>query len=68
MLKPASRDIPTVIFLASSKSRTLSLLMLDYITGSEFGKFTVMGVFIVFVILVAALIGRRFGIRIGLRE
>jgi len=64
----AIRDIPTVIFLASSKSRTLSLLMLDYITGSEFGKSTVMGVFIVFVILVAALIGRRFGIRIGLRE
>lgn len=64
----AIRDIPTVIFLASSESRTLSLLMLDYITGSEFGKSTVMGVFIVILILVAALIGRRFGIRIGLRE
>lgn len=64
----AIRDIPTVIFLASSRSRTLSLLMLDFITGSEFGKSTVMGVFIVILILVAALIGRRFGIRLGLRE
>ena len=33
----AVRDIPTVIFLASPQSRTLSLLMLDYITGAQYG-------------------------------
>lgn len=64
----AVRDIPTVVFLASSQSKTLSLLMLDYLAGSEFEKSTVMGVFIVFLIVVAALIGRAFGVRVGTRQ
>lgn len=64
----AVRDIPTVVFLASSQSKTLSLLMLDYLAGSEFEKSTVMGVFIVILIVVAALIGRALGVRVGPRQ
>lgn len=64
----AVRDIPTVIFLASSQSQTLSLLMLDYISGEEFEKSTVIGVFLVFLILVASLIGRTYGMRLGPRD
>ena len=61
----AVREISAVVFLSSSQSLTLSLLMLDYLAGSEFEKATVMAVFIVFLILIAALIGRAFGLRLG---
>jgi iron(III) transport system permease protein len=54
----AVRDIPTVIFLASPQSRTLSLLMLDYIAGAQMERAVVLGVFITFLILVAAVMGR----------
>ena len=64
----AVRDIPTVVFLASSRSETISLLMLDYLAGAEFEKSTVIGVFIVLVIIVAALVGRALGVRLGPRH
>jgi len=64
----AVRDIPTVVFLASSRSETISLLMLDYLAGAEFEKSTVIGVFIVLVIIVAALIGRALGVRLAPRH
>jgi iron(III) transport system permease protein len=54
----AVRDIPTVIFLASPQSRTLSLLMLDYIAGAQMERAVVLGVFITFLITVAAILGR----------
>lgn len=54
----AVRDIPTVIFLSSPQSRTLSLLMLDYIAGAQMERAVVLGVFITFLILVAAVAGR----------
>ncbi len=54
----AVRDIPTVIFLASPQSRTLSLLMLDYIAGAQMERAVVLGVFITFLITVAAICGR----------
>ena len=62
----AVREIPAILFLASSRSRTLSLLMLDYLAGSEFEKATVIAVFIVIFILVAAFLGRALGLRIGI--
>ena len=37
----AARDISTVVLLGSGKSRTLSLLMLDFAAGAEFEKATV---------------------------
>jgi iron(III) transport system permease protein len=61
----AVRNIPTIVFLSSVESRTLSLLMLDYMAGAQFEKATVMGVFITGVILVAALVGRALGLRVG---
>lgn len=62
----AVREIPTVVFLASSESRTLSLLMVDYAAGAQMERAVVLGVFITFVIVVAALIGRfALGIRMG---
>ena len=47
----AARDIPTVIFLATNQSRTLSLLMLDYIADANQEKAAVLGVFLVLLIL-----------------
>ena len=59
----AVRDIPVVLLLSSPSSRPLSLLMLDYIGGADTEKATVIGVFIVFVIVVAALMVRFCGLR-----
>lgn len=59
----AVRDIPVVLLLSSPSSRPLSLLMLDYIGGAETEKATVIGVFIVIIIVVAALLVRFLGLR-----
>ena len=59
----AARDIPTVIFLATNQSRTLSLLMLDYIADANKEKAAVLGVFLVFLIFAFLLIGRLLGFR-----
>jgi iron(III) transport system permease protein len=59
----AARDIPTVIFLATNQSRTLSLLMLDYMADANKEKAAVLGVFLVFLIFALLLIGRLLGFR-----
>jgi len=59
----AARDIPTVIFLATNQSRTLSLLMLDYISDANQEKAAVLGVFLVVLILALLLIGWLLGFR-----
>jgi iron(III) transport system permease protein len=59
----AARDIPTVIFLATNQSRTLSLLMLDYMADANKEKAAVLGVFLVFLIFALLLIGRSLGFR-----
>jgi iron(III) transport system permease protein len=59
----AARDIPTVIFLATHESRTLSLLMLDYIAEANQEKGAVLGVFLVVLIFALLLIGRLVGFR-----
>jgi iron(III) transport system permease protein len=59
----AARDIPTVIFLSTHDSRTLSLLMLDYIADANKEKSAVLGVFLVLLIFALLLIGRLFGFR-----
>ena len=59
----AARDIPTVIFLATNQSRTLSLLMLDYIADANKEKAAVLGVFLVFLIFALLMIGRLLGFR-----
>jgi len=64
----AVRDIPTVVFLATFDSRTLSLLMLDYIAGGSFEKSTVIGVLVIILIIVAAVLARILGLRMGNAE
>ena len=59
----AARDIPTVIFLSTHDTRTLSLLMLDYIADANKEKSAVLGVFLVLLIFALLLIGRLFGFR-----
>ena len=64
----AARDISTVVLLGSGKSRTLSLLMLDFAAGAEFEKATVVAVIIVGLVVGAALFARAFGGQVGVRE
>jgi iron(III) transport system permease protein len=59
----AARDIPTVIFLSTHNTRTLSLLMLDYIADANKEKAAVLGVFLVLLIFALLLIGRLLGFR-----
>ncbi len=59
----AARDIPTVIFLSTHQTRTLSLLMLDYIADANKEKAAVLGVFLVLLIFALLLIGRLLGFR-----
>ena len=59
----AARDIPTIIFLSTHETRTLSLLMLDYITEASQEKAAVLGVFLVFLIFGFLLVGRLLGFR-----
>jgi iron(III) transport system permease protein len=64
----AARDISTVVLLGSGKSRTLSLLMLDFAAGAEFEKATVVAVVIVGLVVGAALVARALGGQVGVRE
>jgi iron(III) transport system permease protein len=64
----AARDISTVVLLGSGKSRTLSLLMLDFAAGAEFEKATVVAVIIVGLVVGAALIARALGGHVGIRD
>lgn len=64
----AARDISTVVLLGSGRSRTLSLLMLDFAAGAEFEKATVVAVIIVGLVVIAALLARAVGGKVGVRE
>lgn len=64
----AARDISTVVLLGSGRSRTLSLLMLDFAAGAEFEKATVVAVIIVGLVVGAALAARALGGQVGVRE
>lgn len=63
----AARDISTVVLLGTGKSRTLSLLMLDFAAGAEFEKATVIATMIVGLVLVAALSARALGGQISVK-
>jgi len=63
----AARDISTVVLLGTGKSRTLSLMMLDFAAGAEFEKATVVAVIIVALVVVTALIARAVGGQISIR-
>jgi iron(III) transport system permease protein len=59
------REISAIVFLSSYQSRTLSLLMMDYIADQRMESATVIGVFIVALILGLLFLGRLFGLRPG---
>jgi ABC-type Fe3+ transport system permease subunit len=59
----AARDFPTVIFLSTYNTRTISLLMLDYMADANKEKAAVLGVFLVLLIFALLLIGRLLGFR-----
>ena len=59
----AVRDIPTVVFLSTYHSRTISLLMLDYLAEASLESAAVVGVFIVLLIFLLLIIGRFLGLR-----
>jgi len=64
----AARDISTVVLLGSGRSRTLSLLMLDFAAGAEFERATVVAVMIVALVVGAALLARSLGGQVGIRD
>jgi iron(III) transport system permease protein len=63
----AARDIGTVILLATGRTRTLSLLMLDFASEAEFERATVVAVIIVVLVVIAAFIARSFGGQLSTR-
>jgi len=63
----AARNISTVVLLATGKTRTLALLMLDYSAGAELEKATVVGAMIVLMVVAAAVLARIFGAKIGIK-
>jgi iron(III) transport system permease protein len=62
----AARDVSTIVLLGSGQSRTLALLALDYAYGGQFERATVVSVLTVAVVVVAALLARLLGGRIGI--
>ncbi len=62
----SSRNISSVVLLASSASRPLSLLQLDYMTEGRYESGAVVGVIVVLLTLAIALVARRFGLSLGL--
>jgi iron(III) transport system permease protein len=63
----SARNISTVVLLATGKTRTLALLMLDYTAGAELEKATVVGAMIVLMVIAAAIIARGLGGKFGIR-
>lgn len=63
----AVRNISTIVLLATAKTRTLSLLMLDFTAGAELEKATAVAVIIVALIITAALIAKKLGGQFSIR-
>ena len=63
----SARNISTVVLLATGKTRTMALLMLDYTAGAELEKATVVGAMIVLMVVGAAIIARILGGKFGIQ-
>jgi iron(III) transport system permease protein len=61
----AIRDISTTILLVSARTRSLSVLMLEYSRGGQLEIASIMGVIIATVSIAVALLARRLGLAIG---
>jgi iron(III) transport system permease protein len=62
----SSRNIASVVLLATSATRPLSLLQLDYMSQGRYEAGGVVGVIVVLLTLGVALVARRFGLSLGL--
>ena len=62
----AMRATSIVALLATGESKPLSLLQLDHMADGDFGEAAVIGVFLVVLITGVALVGRVFGLKVGL--
>jgi iron(III) transport system permease protein len=62
----SARNISTVVLLATGKTRTMALLMLDYTAGAELEKATVVGAMIVLMVVSAAIVARNLGGKFGI--
>lgn len=63
----AARNISTVVLLATGRTRTLALLMLDFTAGAELERATVVATIIVILVVVAAFAARYMGGQLGIR-
>jgi iron(III) transport system permease protein len=64
----AMKEISTIILLYSTDTRVLSVLMLEHYIGNSPEKAMVVGTIITAFVMVTALVARRVGLRIGVRE
>jgi iron(III) transport system permease protein len=64
----ALRDISTIIFLASARSQTLSLLLMQFATSSNLEASAVIGVITTAIVLVVALLARHFGLEVTVQR
>ncbi|MGE3934242.1 MAG: hypothetical protein AB7F67_13350, partial [Rhodospirillaceae bacterium] len=60
----AIRDISTIIFLASAKNQTLSLLMMQFSMSSNLEASAVVGVVTTAIVVLVALAARRYGLNV----
>jgi len=64
----ALRDISTIIFLASARNQTLSLLMMQFATSSNLEAGAVIGVITTAIVVVVALLAHRFGLQVTVQR
>jgi iron(III) transport system permease protein len=64
----AARNVSTVALLATSGTRPLSLLQLDFMVEGRYEAAAVVGVIVVLLTTGIALLARVFGLRLGVRE
>ena len=64
----ALRDISTIIFLASARNQTLSLLMMQFASASNLEASAVIGIITTAIVVVVALITRRFGLQVTVQR
>jgi iron(III) transport system permease protein len=64
----AARNVSTVALLATSGTRPLSLLQLDFMVEGRYEAAAVVGVIVVLLTTGIALVARVFGLRVGVRD
>lgn len=61
----ALRDISTIVLLTTASTRPLSILMLEYVSSAALERGTVVGVIITGMVIVVALVARKFGLQVA---